>query len=552
MSQNLSKIYRGISGMLVAAKARAMLFSRHNPPTATINSLSAKRLSNARNLTHTRKISQRPDIAKSVIDKPRLDFKGIVENADYHAQNLKNRKIPKGQDLVERLKEVHKRHIELRAEVIQARTEQNIIGKKIKSAQNPQEKRQAISTAAELKNFLAVQEPLADATEGTLLELGLQIPNITHPNTPIGPEPLANVLSKHGPEPLQADIRRDHWTIAKQLDIIRFEEAATTTGSFWYFLRGGAALLEQALINYSLSTAIKHGYIPISTPDVVKADIASRCGFSPRDTVDVNGKKVNHLYHLEETSNDLVLTGTAEIPLAGMFTHKTFLEKELPQRLVGVGHAFRSEAGSRGAMTRGLYRVHQFTKVEIFSLTEQNKSEAMMEEIRQLQIQIFEGLGFPFRYVSLLPSRYPFSRLTSVLDMPTEELGHAAYRKYDIEAWMPGRGGWGEISSTSNCLDFQSRRLHIVYRPVVTSNADGQLETKNKALPFAHTLNGTAAAIPRLIIALLENGVILNDAGQPVGMLLPSTLRPFWFGEDRLGPHTPIHWFDPIITTRAV
>ncbi|CAG8472564.1 3667_t:CDS:2 [Acaulospora colombiana] len=489
--------------MLVAAKARAMLFSRHNPPTATINSLSAKRLSNARNLTHTRKISQRPDIAKSVIEKPRLDFKGIAENADYHAQNLRNRKIPKGQGLVEELKEVHKRYMELRTEVIQARTEQNIIGKKIKSTQNPQERRQAINTAAELKNFLAVQEPLADATEATLLELGLQIPNITHPNSPIGPEALANVLSKHGPEPLQADIRRDHWTIAKQLDIIRFEEAATTTGSFWYFLRGAAALLEQALINYSLSTAIKHGYTPISTPDVVKADIASRCGFSPRDAVDVNGKKVNHLYHLEETSNDLVLTGTAEIPLAGMFTHKTFFEKELPQRLVGVGHAFRSEAGSRGAMTRGLYRVHQFTKVELFALTEQKQSEAMMEEIRQLQIQIFEGLGFPFR----------------VLDMPTEELGHAAYRKYDIEAWMPGR--------------------------------DGQLELKNKALPFAHTLNGTAAAIPRLIIALLENGVVLNDAGQPVGIRLPSTLRPFWFGEERLGPYTPIHWFDPTITTQT-
>jgi seryl-tRNA synthetase len=358
----------------------------------------AKRLLNARNLSHNRKISRRPEIAKSVIEKPRLDFKGLVENSDYHAQNLKNRKIPRGKELVEELKEVYKRYTESWADILEARAEQNVLGKKIKSATTPQEREKCVYAATELKKFLAVQEPLAQATETTLMELGLQIPNTTHPDSPVGPEPMANILSTHGPEPLAADTKRDHWTIAKELDLIRFEEAATTTGSFWYFLRGAAALLEHALINYSLSTAIKHGYTPISTPDVVKGDIARRCGFSPRDIVGVNGNRVNHLYHLEG-SNDLVLTGTAEIPLAGMFTHKTFAEKELPQRLVGVGHAFRSEAGSRGALTRGLYRVHQFTKVELFVVTEQQQSEAMMEEIRQLQVRIFEGLGFPFRSV---------------------------------------------------------------------------------------------------------------------------------------------------------
>ncbi|KAG8756703.1 Serine--tRNA ligase, mitochondrial [Serendipita sp. 396] len=211
-----------------------------------------------------------------------------------------------------------------------------------------------------------------------------------------------------------------------------------------------------------------------------------------------------------------------------MFAERVFKEKELPCRLVGVGHAFRSEAGSRGAEARGLYRVHQFTKVELFAVTEQEQSSTMMEEIRRIQTEIFTGLGFPFR----------------VLDMPTEELGHAAYRKYDIEAWMPGRGDWGEISSTSNCLDFQARRLHIRYRPVNCSSASGAVASKSKGLPFAHTLNGTGAAIPRLIVALLENGAQLNEAEQVVGLVLPSVLRRFWLAGDTLGPYARITWAD--------
>ncbi|KAG8817104.1 Serine--tRNA ligase, mitochondrial, partial [Serendipita sp. 399] len=310
----------------------------------------------------------------------------------------------------------------------------------------------------------------------------------------------------------------------EELDIIAFEEAAQVTGSAWYYLKGAATLLEQALVNYALSTALKHGYTPIATPDVVKSEYAARCGFTPRDKVVGRGPVVDHFYHLYDTSNNLVLAGTAEIPLAGMFAKRTFNERELPCRLVGIGHAFRSEAGSRGAESRGLYRVHQFTKVELFAVTEQDQGNAMMEEIRKIQTEIFEGLGFPFR----------------VLDMPTEELGHAAYRKYDIEAWMPGRGGWGEISSTSNCLDFQARRLHIRYRSTKASASE-------KGLSFAYTLNGTGAAIPRLIVALLENGAQLNDANQVVGLILPSTLRRFWLGGDMLGPYARITWADPLV-----
>jgi len=238
-------------------------------------------------------------------------------------------------------------------------------------------------------------------------------------------------------------------------------------------------------------------------------DIASRCGFQPRDTGD---PPVHQMYHLQKTHSvqpELVLSGTAEIPLAGMFSNKIFHEEELPMKYVGLGRAFRSEAGARGADTRGLYRVHQFTKVELFTACAEGESERLMQEFLDLQLDIFGDLGIPIR----------------VLDMPTEELGASAYRKYDIEAWMPGRGRWGEISSTSNCTDYQSRRLHVRYRRRKTSDSEA---SPDGPLPFAHTLNGTAAAIPRLIVALLENGVKLGDAGEVTGLTLPSALRPFW------------------------
>lgn len=290
------------------------------------------------------------------------------------------------------------KHSALLVTVNTARREQHEIGEKVRLATTPEERNAALIKAKELKHFLAIQEPLTSAEERKLLELGLRIPNITHPDAPIGPEANATVLSLHGPERLKPNAARDHYKVGKELGLVEFDAAAVTTGSSWYFLRGAAALLEQALVNYALSVAIKHGYIPTSAPDVIRSDIATRCGFSPRDEPDYfTSKVVHHLYHLHGTSNELVLAGTAEIPIAGMYAQKTFVEGELPARTVAVGHAFRAEAGARGAETRGLYRVHQFTKVELFAVTEESKSAEMMEEIRRIQVEIFEGLGFPFR-----------------------------------------------------------------------------------------------------------------------------------------------------------
>lgn len=367
------------------------------------------------------------------------------------------------------------------------------MGKRIKDSGGKDET--AVLTARELKKEIRELEVQFKEKNDSLLHLALLIPNDTHPAVPLGPEDAAITLETRGPPPVPKSSQRDHLSVAKHFNLVDFEAGATTTGSSWYFLLNEAALLEQALTSYALSIAIQHGFRPVTVPDVVKTDIAWRCGYQPRDT------KHTESYSVAET--DLVLAGTSEIPLGGSFANQILERTKLPTKLVGVGRAFRAEAGARGTDTRGLYRVHQFTKIELFAVTTNSSSDDMMESMRAVQQAILDGLNLHYR----------------VLDMPSEELGASAYRKYDMEAWMPGRGGWGEVSSLSNCTDYQSRRLHIRYEP-----RDGS------APMLAHTLNGTAAAIPRLIVALLENGVRLGEEEKPAYIVLPKVLKPFWIG----------------------
>jgi seryl-tRNA synthetase len=259
------------------------------------------------------------DTTVSTLPPPRLSYRSFLESPQYHAENIKNRKIRRAKYLVEDIQLSHAKHAALLAGVNNARHQQNEVGDKIRLALDERSRNAALNQAKELKNFLTIQEPLTTGEERNLLRLGLRVPNITHPDAPIGPEGNARVLSIHGPERLKPHIARDHYQIAKQLELVDFDAAATTTGSSWYFLKGAAALLEQALVNYALSVAIRYGYTPMSTPDVIRSDIAARCGFSPRDEPHPDSSKIiHHLYHLESTSNDLVLAGTAEIPLAGM------------------------------------------------------------------------------------------------------------------------------------------------------------------------------------------------------------------------------------------
>lgn len=281
------------------------------------------------------------------------------------------------------------------------RNARSVVGERIRKNAgegNAEAKKAALSQATKLKEEVSELESTLAEVERTLLTLALAIPNDTHPDSPLGPEDAAVTLSVHGPEPIPPNIERDHVTICRKLGLLDLESASTVTGSSWYYLLNEAALLEIALTNYAMSIALKHGFTPVTTPDVVRSDIASRCGFQPRDSSDI---PISQMYHIKPLSTsaspELVLSGTSEIPLAGMFANKVFPSTTLPLKVVGLGHAFRAEAGARGVDTRGLYRVHQFTKVELFAVTTGDGSEAMMAEMMQVQKSILEGLGFPFR-----------------------------------------------------------------------------------------------------------------------------------------------------------
>lgn len=283
------------------------------------------------------------------------------------------------------------------------------VDKEEQNAFREREKQEVLAEAAKLKSEVKTLEAKLSSLETLLLHLALPIPNDTHPSSPLGPESAAKVLYESQSNPhsistqslLTANPDRDHLKISTNLSFVDFKSGATTTGHAWYFLQNEGTLLELALTNYALSIAMKRGYVPVTAPDVVRSDIAYRCGFQPRDSSE---QAVSHMYHISSTdpsSPQLILSGTAEIPLAGTFVNKVLPPQVLPVKLVGVSHAFRAEAGARSSETRGLYRVHQFTKVELFVVCRgdwgENGSEEMMEEMLSLQKEILDGLRIPYR-----------------------------------------------------------------------------------------------------------------------------------------------------------
>lgn len=284
---------------------------------------------------------------------------------------------------------------ELAGQLDYKRHAQSVLGDRIRTIKDPTEKQAVIDGAKALKAEIILLEEKLAAVEEKLLGLALHLPNDTHPEVPIGPEDAAVILSTHGPPLTPPSPEHDHVTIGHALGLFDFGAAAVVTGSSWYYLLKEAALLENALINYAISIALKHGFQFVMTPDLVRGDVALRCGFQPRDYN--SDHPASQIYQIADSSPELVLSGTAEIPLAGMFANKVFPENILPVKMVGLGRSFRAEAGSRGADTRGLYRVHQFSKVELFVVCEEDSSAQYLEEIRKIQTEIFEGLNFPFR-----------------------------------------------------------------------------------------------------------------------------------------------------------
>ncbi|KAG0172098.1 seryl-tRNA synthetase [Apophysomyces sp. BC1034] len=424
--------------------------------------------------------------------RPQLNYKYLADHADAIEQNMKKRNYDG--DSVRAVRKLYTRRETILAQATNFRTARDQVNQAIRSAKTKDERQRYINEGKQWKERLREIDDELGAVEMDMEAQALLIPNGTHPGVPVGPEENARVLKTVGSKRAADFPLLDHLTLAERLDMLDFEQAALVSGSKFYYLKNSGVWLEFALIQYALEKAAGRGFTPVITPDVVRTSIAYGCGFQPRK------KEASQIYDVSTTSTihtsapKLCLAGTAEIPLAGMFAKSMPREEELPKRVVGFGRAFRAEAGHGSAEERGLYRVHQFSKVELFAVTTPSQSETVLEEFRDLQEELFGDLGLCFR----------------ILDMPTEELGASAYRKYDIEAWMPGREAWGEISSTSNCTDYQTRRLDIRYLSSQFKENVGPKDVrvpwhiKEKWVDFCHTLNGTAMAVPRVMVALLE------------------------------------------------
>jgi len=428
-----------------------------------------------------------------------LDLKYLVAHPQEVIQNCRNRNVP--DEVVEDVEQVvvlDSERKRLLAVVEDLRRRQNEVAQATAKERDPARRAELIEEGKHLKSTAAEQEDQLRQLDDEIRQRMRRIPNLTHPDAPIGlTENDSRELRRVGTPRVFDFPVRDHVELGKALDLIDFETGGKVTGTGFYFLKNEAVLLELALQKLAVEKLIAAGFTPVITPDLARNHILEGIGFTPRGVE-------TQVYSIEDT--DLSLIGTAEITLGGMHADELLDEERLPIKYVGLSHCFRTEAGAAGRASRGLYRVHQFTKVEMFAFTTPESSAAVHLEMLNLEEQIFQELGIPYR----------------VLDICTGDLGGPAYRKFDLEAWMPGRGEhgeYGEVTSTSDCTDYQARRLNIRYRPA------GQKGTR-----FVHTLNGTAIAISRALIAILEN-YQRSDGSIDV----PEALRPS-LGKSRIGP----------------
>lgn len=424
-----------------------------------------------------------------------LDRRFIVENVELVQRNAANRGSKAD---VARFVELESLRKAKQTESDELNRKANEVSKSIGQTKDPAEREARKAEGRRLREQSTAAEAdlakLQEEADGILRA----IPNLTHPSAPVGADDQANLEIRRGKTPLPKFNFKplDHVQIAEKLDLIDFESGAKVAGHGFYFLKNDAVLLELAMQRYAVDLLVREGFTPTITPDLARNEILSGIGFTPRGPE-------TQIYSIADS--DLSLVATAEITLGGLLSDTVLEEEKLPLKFCGISHCYRTEAGAHGRATRGLYRVHQFTKIEMFAFTLPDKSDAMLEYLCQLECQIFDNLGIPYR----------------VVDTATGDLGGPAYRKFDLEAWMPGRGEageFGEVTSTSNCTDYQSRRLGIRYR-----------KANEKGTHFVHTLNGTAIAISRGLIAILENYQLPDGS-----VLVPEALRP-WVGKEVIG-----------------
>ena len=412
-----------------------------------------------------------------------IDIKFLRDNPDVVRASQKGR--GENVEIVDQIIAADERKRAALTEFETLRQEQNVLSKSVGAAKGD-EKTALLANAKELADKVKAADTKRAELEEEAKKLLLQLSNLLDTEAPIGGEEdfvtLEHVgtprdFAKDGFEP------RDHVELGKLLGAIDTERGAKVAGSRSYYLTGVGALLEFALVNYAIQSALKIGVSPVIPPVLVNPAAMEGTGFL--------GQAAENVYRIEK--DDVYLVGTSEVPLAAMHMDEILPAEKLPLRYAGYSTCFRREAGTYGKDTRGIIRVHQFDKVEMFSFCKPEEAKEEHQRLLQWEKEFLSAMEIPFR----------------VIDVASGDLGSSAVRKFDIEAWIPTQGAYREVTSTSNCTEFQARRLNIRYK-----DADG-----TKAIA---TLNGTLVAIPRMIVAILENH---QNADGTVNV--PAALQPF-------------------------
>jgi seryl-tRNA synthetase len=417
-----------------------------------------------------------------------IDLKLLREDPDAIKQAYARRG---GVDVLDRVVDLDTRHRELLRQVERMRAEHNRASKAIGMA-TPEERPAAIAGAKEIAERLKSFEPKLEQTAAELDEAAAYLPNTPHESVPDGLSEDDNVVEREVGEHPRFDFApRDHVALGEHLGIFESERGAKTSGSRFVYLMGQGVLLEFALVRFALDHLIPRGFTPVIPPVLVRQHAMYGTGFLPADE--------HEFYYVER--DDLYLTGTSEVGLAAMHSDETLEVGTLPLRYAGFSSNFRREAGTYGKETKGLIRVHQFDKVEQFSYSHPDDSWDEFAAIRTNQEKILQALEIPYR----------------VLVMCAGDLGSAAAKKVDNEAWLPGASRYLELTSATNATDYQSRRLRIRFKGEGGSG-------------LVHTLNGTATAIGRTIVALLENHQRADGS-----VAIPEALRPYT-GFDAITP----------------
>ena len=409
-----------------------------------------------------------------------IDIKLIRENPEL----VKSSQRGRGEDesIVDALIEIDGKRREAISAFETVRAEQNLLSKSVGAAKGDEKAallEKAKGLAAQVKEADAKRAELEAATN----VIAKQLSNVLDPDAPIGGEEDFKVI-EHVGEPRKFDFEpKDHVELGKLLGAIDTERGAKVAGARSYYLTGPGALLELALINYAIAQATKAGFIPVIPPVLVNPPAMEGTGFL--------GQAAENVYHIEK--DDVYLVGTSEVPLAAYHMDETLDAAKLPIRYTGYSPCFRREAGTYGKDTRGIIRVHQFEKVEMFVFTTPEDAKEEHKRLLQWEKDFLNAMGIPYR----------------VLDIASGDLGSSANRKFDIEAWIPTQNAYREVTSTSNCTEFQARRLNI------------RMKDENGTRPLA-TLNGTLVAVPRMIVAILENN---QNADGSVNV--PAVLQPY-------------------------